>query len=110
MTKTLKVIFLTLSFYCLSATAFSQTISLNVSDITVKEAIRLLKEKTGYSFVYEVNDIDTQRKISIKSSNNTIDEVVKQILTGQKVNYVIKAKNIIITKNPTPTVDTNVTK
>ena len=71
MRKTMKVILLTLSFYCLNATAFSQSISLNLSNVTVKEAIRTLKEKTGYSFIYEVSDIDTQRIISINQEKKT---------------------------------------
>ena len=67
----MKVILLTLSFYCLNATAFSQSISLNLSNVTVKEAIRTIKEKTGYSFIYEVSDIDTQRIISINQEKKT---------------------------------------
>lgn len=95
----MKVILLTLAFYCLSTTVFSQTISLDISNVTVKEAIQTLQEKTNYSFVYEVNDIDTQRKISIKIINKPIEEVVKQILIGQKVTFTIKGKNIVVTKN-----------
>jgi len=106
MRKTMKVILLTLAFYCLSATVFSQSITLNMSNITVKEAIQILKDKTGYSFVYEVNDIDTQRKISVKASSKSIDEVVKQMLTGQKVSYIIQGKNIVVTKDQKLTLET----
>jgi TonB-linked SusC/RagA family outer membrane protein len=98
MMKTMKVILLTLAFYCLSATVFAQNITLNISNVTVKEAIQTLKEKTGYSFIYEVNDIDTQRKISVKSANKPIDEVVKQILAGQQVAYEITGKSIVLTR------------
>ncbi|MEI8272765.1 MAG: SusC/RagA family TonB-linked outer membrane protein, partial [Paludibacter sp.] len=106
MRKTMKVIFLTLAFYCLSATAFSQSITLNMNNITVKEAIQILKDKTGYSFVYEVNDIDTQRKISVKASSKSIDEVVKQMLAGQKVSYIIQGKNIVVTRDQKSTSET----
>ena len=77
-----------------------------MSNITVKEAIQTLKDKTGYSFVYEVNDIDTQRKISVKATSKTIDEVVKQMLTGQKVSYIIQGKNIVVTKDQKLTSET----
>lgn len=96
MSKKMKVIFLTLAFYCLSTMVFSQGITLNVSNVTVREAIQMLKEKTGYSFAYEVDDLDSQRRISIKTLDKSIDEVVKQILIGQNVNYSINGKNIII--------------
>jgi TonB-dependent starch-binding outer membrane protein SusC len=103
MRKTIKVILMTLSFCCLTATLYSQSISLKMSDVAVKDAIMLLQEKTGYSFVYEVKDIDTQLKISIKAKESTIDEVVKQIIAGQKVSYVIQGKNIILTRKLTST-------
>jgi len=102
MRKTMKVILLTLSFYCLNATAFSQSISLNLSNVTVKEAIRTIKEKTGYSFIYEVSDIDTQRRISINQGNKPIEDIVKQMLIGQYVNFTIQGKNIIVTKSAKP--------
>ena len=43
---------------CLHISAFSQNISLNVSGITVKDAIEQLKEKTGYAFIFSSADID----------------------------------------------------
>jgi TonB-linked SusC/RagA family outer membrane protein len=98
----MKVILLTLSFYCLNATAFSQSISLNLSNVTVKEAIRTLKEKTGYSFIYEVSDIDTQRIISINQEKKPIEDIVKQMLIGQYINFTIQGKNIIVTKSAKP--------
>ena len=98
MRKTMKVILLTLTFYCLSATVLSQSITLNLSSITVKQAIQTLKEKTGYSFVYEVNDIDTQRIISVKTTNKSIEDVVKQVLSGQNVEFEIINKNVVIAK------------
>lgn len=107
MRKTMKVILLTLTFYCLSVTVFSQSITLYMSNITVKEAIQTLKEKTGYSFIYEVNDIDTQRKISVNTKNKPIEEVVKQILVGQNVSYTIKGKSIVVTNAKKTTSEIN---
>ena len=98
MMKTYKLILLSVAFFCFSASLFSQGISLDLPNITVREAIQTLKVKTGYSFVYEVKDIDTQRKITVKTINRPINEVVKQILLGQKVSYSIQGKNIVVTR------------
>ena len=98
MMKTLKVIVLSVVFFCFSATLFSQGISLDLSNIIVREAIQTLKVKTGYSFVYEVKDIDTQRKVTVKTNNKSINEAVNQILIGQKVTYTIQGKNIVVTR------------
>lgn len=51
---------------CLHLSAFSQDISLKAKQITVKEAIELLKEKSGYSFVFS-SAYNPQIQISAES-------------------------------------------
>lgn len=53
---------------CLHLPAFSQNISLKISDITVKDAIEQLKEKTGYAFVFSSADVDTNKRVSIMAN------------------------------------------
>lgn len=84
---------------CLHLSAFSQDISLKAKQITVKEAIELLKEKSGYSFVFSSADVNTNKRISISTDKATIDDVVKQILQGQNnLTYEIQNKRIIVKK------------
>ena len=84
---------------CLHLPAFSQNISLKISDITVKDAIEQLKEKTGYAFVFSSADVDTNKRVSIMANEEDINNVIKQILHGQNdLNYEIKGKKIIIKK------------
>jgi len=93
-----KVIWVALLMFCLHLTLLAQDITLNLSNITVKEAIEILKKEYGYSFVFESGDIDTKKIISIKLENKKVDEIVKQILHGQDVSYEINNKNIAIYK------------
>lgn len=84
---------------CLHLSAFSQDISLKAKQITVKEAIELLKEKSGYSFVFSSADVNTNKRISISTDKATIDDVVKQILQRQNnLTYEIQNKRIIVKK------------
>lgn len=94
----MKVILMTLLFCCLSLPSFSQHITLNINNITVKQAIESFKEKSGYTFIFEVGDLDTKRTVSISATRKPIEDVVKQILKGQNVTYEIKGKSIVITK------------
>ena len=56
-----------------------------------------LKKSSGYSFVFSSVDVDTQKHISISVQDGNIDDVVRQILAGQKgITYEIKDKNIIV--------------
>lgn len=77
-------------------TVFAQSVNLNLRNVTVKTAMDRLRSASGYSFVYEVGDIQTDRTVTVDAKN--LDEAVRQILSGQNVTYQIKDNNIIIRK------------
>ena len=91
-----KAILVVGALLCLNLSMYSQSISLKMSNVSVKKAITELQTQSGYSFVYIAGDINTDRKVSIDASQ--LDEVVKQILKGQNVSYEIQGKNIIVRK------------
>ncbi len=107
MRKTVWVILVTLLSYSLFSTLSAQGISLNISNKTVKEAIESLKDASGYTFIFEMNDLDTRKVVSVSANQQSIDSVVKQILNGQDVSYTIKGKNIIVTKKQSDKQDKN---
>lgn len=87
---------------CLNLSVFAQNITLKTGNVTVKEAMELLKKSSGYSFVFSSVDVDTQKHVSVSVQNASIEEAVKQILKGQKgLSYEVKGKKIIIQKENT---------
>jgi hypothetical protein len=42
--------------------AFSQNLNLRFQNVTVRKAMTELKQRTGYSFVYEGTDLNTKKK------------------------------------------------
>jgi len=97
MKEKLKFILMVLSLYCFSFSTFSQSVTLNVRNITVKEAIEQLKQNSGYSFVFEARDLNTGKLVSVQANQRPVEEVVEQILKDQNVSYEIKDKNIVVT-------------
>lgn len=83
-----------LLFLCLQMLA--QSFSLKLDNVTVKKAITELREKSGYSFVYVANNLNTQKVISVNATDLT--SAIEQIISGQDVAYEIKGKNIVISK------------
>ena len=81
---------------CLNLSIYSQSISLKMSNVSVKKAMTELQTKSGYSFVYIAGDVDTDRTVSINASQ--LRDAVAQILRGQNVSYEIQGKNIVIKK------------
>lgn len=81
---------------CLNLSIYSQSMSLKMSNVSVKKAMTELQTKSGYSFVYIAGDVDTDRTVSINASQ--LKDAVDQILKGQNVSYEIQGKNIVIKK------------
>lgn len=93
-----KAIFVVMAMLCLNfSSAFAQAVSLKMEEVSVKEAMTQLKNKSGYSFVYEVGDLDTKRKVNVNATQ--LLDAVSQILEGQNVSFEIRDKNIVVSKD-----------
>lgn len=88
-----------------SLSGMAQALQLKLNNVTVKKAMTELKQRSGYSFVYEANDMQTEKKVSVDA--NTLKDAIDQILKGQNVSYKISGKNIIIQKIATEASATN---
>ena len=74
--------------------AQEKNISLELKNVTVKEALEQLKAKTTYSLWFNVSEVDLGRKITINFQDKSINEALNIILKGQALNYEIKDKYI----------------
>ena len=71
----------------LSAQEQSKRFSVKVDNITLKEAIEVIKKQGNYSFLIRNNDIDLNRKVSVNINNGTINDVMGQLLAGTDVSF-----------------------
>ena len=92
-----KGLFVTAFLLCLNLNLAAQNVSLNLKSVTVKKAITELRQKSGYSFVFEAGDLDIQKVVSVNATN--IKQAIEQILQGQRLSYEIKGTNIIVSKS-----------
>ena len=54
-----------MALFCLNIAILAQAVSLKMDNVSVKEAMTQLKNKSGYSFVYKVGDLDTKKIITV---------------------------------------------
>ena len=92
-----KAMLMAVALFCFSLSALSQSLSMKMSNVTVKQAMAELLQKSGYSFVYEAGDLNATKVVSVNAKN--LKDAVRQIVFGQNVSYEIRDKNIIISKN-----------
>ena len=90
-----KIAFLALGLL-LPCLLFAQSLSLKLDQVTVKQAINELKEKSGYAFLYVASDLDTGKIVSVDAQDLTT--AINQILAGQNLSYEIQDKSIVISK------------
>ena len=51
-----------------NAGAMAQNVQMKLGKVSVKQAIATLKDKSGYSFVYEMNDLDLNKKVDVNAT------------------------------------------
>lgn len=80
----------------------AQDITLQLKNVTVKEAIEALHKTKNYSVVIKSAEINMSKKVSVNATNAPIKAVLDQIFVGQNVSYAINGHSIIISKSQIP--------
>ena len=91
------LILLTVVLFKVSAVetyAQSTRIDLNMKNSTVKEVLKDIESKSEFTFFYNDNAIDTNRRVSINVAKKRIDEILTVILP--ECSYKVENKKIII--------------
>lgn len=89
MSKIIKCMFFVLLAAVLPLSVHAQQVTLHLQDVTVRKAFRELEVKGNVSLVYEKNDVDLTRKVTVKVDNQPISKALDQILKGQELIYKI---------------------
>ncbi|SEW35011.1 TonB-linked outer membrane protein, SusC/RagA family [Chitinophaga sp. YR573] len=63
---------------------------------TLQKIFQKIEQQTGKRIFYANSILDDQQKVNIKAVNNTIPEVLSQILAGKKLEWSIEPKFITI--------------
>ena len=84
-----------------STASVSQTkrFNLNERNISVKDALKLIEEQSGYRFFYEENMLDVDKKLNISISNDNIEEVLDQLLGQTGIEYKLMDNNFVVLKS-----------
>lgn len=86
----------------IAATGFTQdlpTVSINFDNITMKEALISLENKTGYQFYFQEEWLTESKKIFGEYDQKPLNDLLAALLNGSSLNFLILDKKVIITKN-----------
>ncbi len=86
----------------LPAAAQNKTISLDMEGKghSVREFIERVEQLSGYTFAYNNDEIDLQREVSVKASNEEVLALVNRVLAPQRLSATLSGKRIVLKPQP----------
>lgn len=75
-------------------------ISLSVKNATLEEVLMLLKQKTGYYFLYNSNAVRKISGITLRADNASVETILSTCLKPTPFEYTIKDGTIVIKAKP----------
>ena len=73
-------------------------LDLSVQNRTVEDVLREIQETTGFTFFYNDNVVDTERRVSVDVQGAPIREVLEQVFAGTAIGYKVTERNIVLYK------------
>src|SRR6187397_1312602 len=85
---------------CLTAgvNEYCQKVTLSEKNASLEKIFKEIKKQTGYVFFYDVNIFDGAKPVTIQVKDVAIEQVLKEILQVQLLDYSIENKTIAIVK------------
>lgn len=82
----------------INSTVYGQKFSVDFSHTTIEQAIEILKNQEGYSFILKADDVNLKKRVNVKLRSKSIEEVLTTILAGEPVTFSIEGKMVRINK------------
>lgn len=100
-TKTLIVMKITtflilVSCLQISARGLSQTVTFNGINVPLQKVFAAVKKQTGYTFMYNSEQIEKAKPVTINLMDTPLEKFLQQVLTGQPFEYSIENTTIFI--------------
>lgn len=80
----------------MAETANSQTLSLELNNVTLREAFRVIEKESEFSFFYNDAFADLNKKVSISVRNETLANIMGKLLAQSTLTYKILDGNLIV--------------
>lgn len=88
-------------------------VELNLKNVSVDQVLKEIKRQTNMSVVYNLADINLEKKISVEANNEEITVVLDRLIKDLGVSYKVQGNHIVFSKEDKPaaslTVKGNVT-
>jgi TonB-linked SusC/RagA family outer membrane protein len=80
----------------LSATGFTQTITMSKKSVPLEQVIKEIEKQSGFHFFYNERLLESAYKVSIEVKNATLESTLEKCFANQPLTYSIFDKTIVI--------------
>lgn len=74
------------------------TLTLDMRNVPVEKVLNAIEAKTAYSFLYNKQLIDVERRVQIKVKNRDLNSVLTELFEDTNVIFTITGKQIVLSK------------
>lgn len=94
----MKLLILLIVVACLqvSATGYSQTVTLSVKNIPLEKVFKELKKQTGFSFVYTRDQLKNSLPVTCNVVKAELKEVLSICFSNQPLSFVIEGNYVVV--------------
>ena len=92
------MLFLLMTFVSLTATALGQRMTIKLNNVDLQVAFNEIKQKMGYTFVYNDQVVKNVGKVSINVTSSDIKYILARCLEGTSLDFYIE-DNIVVIKS-----------
>ena len=89
----------------LTLTAQSRRISIQADNQTVAQVMKLIEQKSGFTFIFKDDVVDTSRKVTVHATDEDVLEILKRVFAGTETEATIVNRNINLIRKDSPSVD-----
>ncbi len=92
-------ILLFVMFFQVSAGVFSQNssqLTLNLKDVSVMDVLKQIEEESKFTFLFNSNQIDIDRQVTIECNSSSVENVLKTLFEGTDVTYRTFNNNYVL--------------
>ena len=94
----LTMLFLLMTFVSLTATALGQRATIKLDNVDLQVAFNEIKQKMGYTFVYNDQVVKNVGKVSVNVTSSDIKYILAKCLEGTSLDFYIE-DNIVVIKS-----------
>lgn len=93
----LSFIFIT-GLFATEANSQVAKVSISAEETNIHELINQIEQQTDYLFVYDKNEVDLNRKVSVRAKNKPVAEILHNVFDNTNIIYAMQGNNIMLMK------------